>query len=255
MYSLNLRREDGRGSLLINSPSGDDTCNYLQMIQSEIPGLTPPRATALAGSWDDGGLWEDVLWLSQQFWGANDTDEALLAWHHLVLAVGNFKRQTGRRLRPSRLNNIPQAAAARRDRLSSPSGLRVERDSQQSWEGLESELVGAGLATTTTLLAALWPDEHFVFDWRVQAAADALRIHAGLKPSRTTQLEIEGGKRSVADLGDYAIVRSWLQSIDCTLVVLERALYRLSQRVPTVSGRSWPDYAKAVASELERVSE
>lgn len=45
---------------------------------------------------------------------------------------------------------------------------------------LSGSLPGAGVATTTTILAALWPNQHFIFDWRVHAAANALRIEAGL---------------------------------------------------------------------------
>lgn len=229
-----------------------DLCNHFSVTESELPGLTPAKAGALARTWEDGGLWEDTLWLSQRFWGANSADEEAIAWHHLVLAVGNFKRQNGRRLHPGRLYEFPQAAAVGRDRFSLLPDLEVERDGKESWERLESALPGAGLATTTTLLAALWPEHHFVFDWRVQAAADALRINAGLKPSHPTQLEMAGKKRPVPNMGDYALVRSWLGSIDCKLVVSERALYRLSQRVKAVKGRSWPDYSSAVAVVLER---
>lgn len=49
------------------------------------------------------------------------------------------------------------------------------------------------------------------------------------------------------------MVRDWLKTIDCPLRTAERALYRLSQSVPTVRGRRWSDYAAAVASTLESV--
>jgi len=136
-----------------------------------------------------------------------------------------------------------------------PCGSAIHRDSQESWRQLEAALPGAALATTTTLLAALWPDDHFVFDWRVEAAANALRIDAGLPATRWAESEMEGRKRTTSDFSDYATVRSWLCEIDCPLNSLERALYRLSQKVPSVKGRSWPDYASAVANVLQRCDE
>ena len=33
-----------------------------------LPGLAAARVVALEGTWDDGGLWEDVMWLSRQCW-------------------------------------------------------------------------------------------------------------------------------------------------------------------------------------------
>lgn len=62
---------------------------------------------------------------------------------------------------------------------------------------------------------------------------------------------MEGRKRTTSDFSDYATVRSWLREIDCPLNSLERALYRLSQKVPSVRGRSWPDYASAVVNVLK----
>jgi hypothetical protein len=47
---------------------------------------------SLSAGWDDGGLWEDVLGLAALVW-EKEPDERRLEWHHLVLAVGNFKRQ------------------------------------------------------------------------------------------------------------------------------------------------------------------
>ena len=225
------------------------------MTQNGLPGLTPARAFALAGTWDDGGLWEDVLWLAQRCWQADEATPLPVRWHHLVLAVGNFKRQSGRRLRPGRLSDSTNSRTASAEQFVLPGGSAIHRDSQESWRQLEAALPGAALATTTTLLSALWPDDHFVFDWRVEAAANALRIDAGLPATRWAESEMEGRKRTTSDFSDYATVRSWLREIDCPLNSLERALYRLSQKVPSVKGRSWPDYASAVANVLQRCDE
>ncbi|MEE6179207.1 hypothetical protein [Mycobacterium sp. 050134] len=223
------------------------------MVQTDLPGLTASKALALAQTWTDGGLWNDVLWLARRCWQIDEPTALALRWHHLVLAVGNFKRQRGRRLHPSRIDDIEQPVPVLGERFTLPSGLVVERESQSSWQQLKSALPGAGLATTTALLAALWPEHHFVFDWRVHSAADALRIHAHLAPSPSTELEMEGRRGVAEDFTDYATVRGWLGTIACPLVVCERALYRLSQKVPSVEGRSWMDYASEIASKLECV--
>jgi hypothetical protein len=154
-----------------------------------------------------------------------------------------------------RLSDSTNSRTASAEQFVLPCGSAIHLDSQESWRQLEAALPGAALATTTTLLAALWPDDHFVFDWRVEAAANALRIDAGLPATRWAESEMEGRKRTTSDFSDYATVRSWLREIDCPLNSLERALYRLSQKVPSVKGRSWPDYASAVANVLQRCDE
>lgn len=221
-------------------------------VQSEtaLPNLTAAKAIALEGTWDDGGLWEDVMWLSRQCWSEGSADQFALRWHHFVLAVGNFKRQAGRML-PPRISEMPDSIAVPREELVTPSRVVLHRDRMDTWRNLEEDFSGIALATTTTLLAALWPDDHFIFDWRVQAAADALRVGAGLDPTPKTQREIRSRKRQRPGFEDYEIVRGWLKKSGIPLRTAERALYRLSQSVPTVRGRSWQDYAEAVAQKLE----
>jgi hypothetical protein len=220
--------------------------------ESALPGLTPARANDLAISWNDGGIWEDVLWLARRCWLVESEVPLSLRWHHLVLAVGNFKRQGGRRLRPSSISGNPLPPVSRSQLFTMPCGRKIHREEEDSWRVLEARLPGAALATTTTLLAALWPSDHFVFDWRVEAAANALRINANLKPTRWALSELSGGKRPSPDFSDYSEVRSWLRTVKGTqLVTLERALYRLSQQVPTVKGRGWTEYGRVVATHLE----
>jgi hypothetical protein len=62
--------------------------------------LTREQLRDLARPWNDGGLWDDILWLALLAWDATGEPDRSLRWHHLVMAVGNFKRQQGRRLRP-----------------------------------------------------------------------------------------------------------------------------------------------------------
>jgi hypothetical protein len=49
-----------------------------------------------------------------------------------------------------------------------------------------------GVATATTLLAALWRDQHVVFDQRVHRAANGLRIVAGMAPVAGCQFFTQG---------------------------------------------------------------
>src|SRR5690349_11284816 len=65
-----------------------------------LPGFTASRAMKLAAGWDDGGLWDDVAWLGEHFWAAAGPADRAVRWHHLVLAVGNFKRPRARWLSP-----------------------------------------------------------------------------------------------------------------------------------------------------------
>lgn len=82
------------------------------------------RIRQLAATWCDGGLWDDIEWLSQRVWEAGDDDERRLRWHHLVMPAGNFKRQGGRRLKPEPLTSGPSPeAAARADQIRIP-GIR-----------------------------------------------------------------------------------------------------------------------------------
>lgn len=166
------------------------------------------------------------------------------------LVVMSMKRQAGR-MSPPRLNTLTDSSVNPREELTAPSGSVLYREGEESWRELEKGFPGIALATTATLLAALWLDDHFVFDWRVQVAADALRVHAGLEPTPKTQREIQTRKWQRPSFEDYSTVRGWLKTIGCPLRTSERALYRLSYSVPTVRGRSWQDYAQAAARKLE----
>ena len=68
-----------------------------------LPGLTLAAVKQLSASRDDDGFWNDVRFLADRFWTVSDEESRLIRWHHFVLAVGNFKRQAGRRLRPPAL--------------------------------------------------------------------------------------------------------------------------------------------------------
>lgn len=227
-----------------------------------LPGLEASAISGLFETWSDGGLWADVNWLADRFW-ASEKDDRLVAWHHLVMAVGNFKRQRGRRLQPPllapRLDVQPRRLSGAFVLPESEPVVVIEVDDPASWSLLEKRLPGAAVATVTTLLAALWPERHFVFDWRVRAAANGLRVLSGLET--TAGVEPEGSKSPKLTLDDYCIVRDWiLDAAERTgepLVAIERALYRLSQKASKAkrkaegrgkAAQTWSEYADEIAS-------
>lgn len=220
---------------------------------TDLPGLDSDTIRRWAGTWDDGGLWGDVEVLADRFWTSADGTERLTGWHHLVLAVGNFKRESGRRLRPAWLplpltRPAPRSSSVLLPGTESPLLLGV--DDVNSWIHLNVALPGAAVATTTTLLAALWPDRHFVFDWRVHAAANGLRIYAG----SSTTVGVQAGSAAPLreSLDAYALVRDWVLAAalttGTTVTEAERTLYQLSRGVPDVPTRTWWEYGKALAS-------
>lgn len=233
--------------------------------ETALPHLTASAITSLAETWGDGGLWADVERLAVRFHRAPADDcngylERTVAWHHLVMAVGNFKRQRGYRLRATApLTALQQAdseAAPMSFTAPLPTPTRVERDDLASWQNLRHHLDGAGGATTTTLLAALWPGHHFVYDWRVHHTANGLRFAGGLAP--TDDIDADAvGPAGAATLARYAVVRRWLQATatECEqpLVSVERALYRLSQQVNFTPGWNWRNYGDALVEHLASI--
>src|SRR6266702_2069663 len=176
------------------------------------------------------------MFLADRFWAAREEELRLICWHHLVLAVGNFKRQGGRRLRPPALpGQADQSQVHRTDELLVP-GLdgagRLHVEDSKSWRMLSGALSGAGVPTTTTILTALWLEQHFVFDWRVHAAANALRIHAGL--DATAEVEPSSTYSPPLMFSDYELIRRWILGTAAELGVratqVERSLYQLSRR-------------------------
>jgi hypothetical protein len=199
----------------------------------------------------DGGLWDDILWLADGVWKATEDDERRIRWHHLVMAIGNFKRQNGRRLRPARIAPTPATAtAARPDRFCVPEGPELICDDPGSWKRLEQSLGGAAAATTTTILAALWPDSHHVLDWRVLAAVTGLGILAG-GDEDLGLAEADSRTQLQPTLDYYAQVRMLLirlgNQAGVPVTTLERTLYLMSRAVQGKS-MTWAEYGTALAA-------
>ena len=216
-------------------------------------GVPAERIRVLGDAWSDGGLWDDIGWLALLMWAAADDDERRMRWHHLVMTVGNFKRQGGRRLRPARIsparNGIPVGV---QDQLCIPDGLLVARDEEASWGRLQRSLHGAAVATTTSLLAALWPDSHHILDWRVLAAVAGLDAVAG--DDGNLRLVAPGSRDQLQPtLELYSGVRALLVTFagEACLPVrtVERALYVMSRGVQG-KGMTWAEYGQALTEVL-----
>jgi hypothetical protein len=112
-------------------------------------GVPVERIRMLGDSWSDGGLWDDIAWLALYMWEAADDDERCLRWHHLVMAVGNFNRQGGRRLRPAHVASASALeSASRGDQIHIPGGPMVACEDLTSWRRtLLSGTQFAGAAT------------------------------------------------------------------------------------------------------------
>jgi hypothetical protein len=80
------------------------------------------------------------VWIAGWCWRRDGITSIEVRWHHLVMAVGNFKRQPGRRLKPCRLSYIDQPAHSPEKIFVLPSGLVVDRDEESSWMRLSDLL-------------------------------------------------------------------------------------------------------------------
>lgn len=202
----------------------------------------------LGADWSDGGLWNDVLWLSLRSWEATDEAQRRERWHHLLMAVGNFKRQRGRRIHPPSVSPVDELTfAPRAGPYDVPGVGPIDPENLDRW--LKLGVDGLGAATLTTLLAALWPDRHHILDWRVLAAASALTLGS------SRDLGFVSGDHSNRLDPDVtchypavrALLRDAVDECQClTLTTVERALYRLTQEVGNKPGRSWHEYRDAL---------
>jgi hypothetical protein len=177
--------------------------------------LRSHQVRLLNGQWDDDGVWHDIRLLAARFWAAR-SDDRVVAWHHLLLGVGNFKRQGGRLHPPplpARAPDVSPAPLPEEVDIPQPGGLTrtLKREEQHTWEqllGVNGGVKGLGVATTT-LLAALWPDRHFIFDRRVIAAAQGLRLAVGRPGIPEPFPDPESDESVPTTLQAYAIVRRW----------------------------------------------
>ncbi len=205
-----------------------------------LGGVTAERVGRWASRWTDTGLWDEVLLLANRVWVASSSSDQALAWHHLLLAVGNFKRQGGRRIRPA--IELPALAPVEpMNTFVTPTGVLVDVDAVASWEALSDSIPGVATPTCTTLLAALWPNRHFVFDWRVRAVASGI-LRANGWPACPSIEAVGEGTPGPVTMSDYDHIRNHVRAADLDMVLTERAFYEVSRKVRMLPGRTWKEY-------------
>jgi hypothetical protein len=214
------------------------------------PGPIPlPKDTirCLAERWRDNGdsKWVDVKRVVSRFYEelsnitrSND-EELLFRWNHLLMVVGNFKRQGPTSIWPAPIPDVVNAPLRPvPDQIDVPyDNLSFRRDDQPvsgqtftSWRNLQT-INGIGVPTATTLLSALWPGHHFVLDIRDVRAGVGLIVG----PTWTQRDEDSFALPSERDWEWYGWLRECLlQTVartDLELFEVERALYILDRQV------------------------
>ncbi|MDA8309633.1 MAG: hypothetical protein M0Z46_03305 [Actinomycetota bacterium] len=200
--------------------------------------------------------WQNLQALGSRFLAAADgPDDGGVEWHHLLVGVGNFKRQS-----PIGVGvTIPSAAPPSRDSFTIPTrGQTVamtskvdpgNRQEPEMWRALTS-IPGVGVPTATAILAALWRGEHFIFDRRVRFAVIGLVCG----PKWASDPTLDGKSLPLnQDWELYAWARKCLRksaSSKDKLLALERGLYVLDlwtmksiadSKEP--NGWTWREYA------------
>jgi hypothetical protein len=199
-------------------------------------------------------LWKDVQAAADRVHLSRGTDRSW-AWHHLLLAVGNFKSQM-----PLFAAQLPPALAGEHpDRgeileVQVPGGrLTLRLRDPATWRELSERMRGLAVPRTTAVLSALWPGHHLIADWRALSAAAALAgvrngwAHAPVEPQRTDQLPVNWE------------TYSWYRqtALECAnregaqLIQVERALYTLGNAMP---GATWAVYASQIEEGLASMS-
>jgi hypothetical protein len=190
--------------------------------------------------------WANLVLLGRRFLAATGDDGAGGAeWHHLVMAVGNFKRQTpieaGVALAPEPTPQRRSFCIPGTDHLiaATQADDPLHRSEPDVWRAL-SDVRGVEVATATALLAALWPTDHFVCDKRVRRTTVALSCGAAW---RSDSALAHSGIPRTQDWELY----SWLWAClvesltdEAELVTLEQGLFILDGRTM----RKIPDSAK-----------
>jgi hypothetical protein len=217
--------------------------------------LTRLQVSHLSSEWDNVALrkraWSDINVLVQRFRVASsegNTESSCLTWHHLLLAIGNFKRSAGN-VFPHALPGTPTTpATVRFNEFAFPSAvdgqsIRVTCEESSTWMSLTNE-PGVGVPTATTVLAAVWPTRHAIIDIRDTRAAIGLMAPvwwtaAGLDraklPSRTSHLAYW---KLYADwLRDVVLLTA--SAVSLAPVDVERALYILDDLVMKELPKGW----------------
>ena len=186
-------------------------------------------------------LWTDVRTLAVQVLASSD-HERNSAWHHLVMAVGNFKRQSPIHAFAGLTKSSSPLPTNRRITL--PNGNALDSDDADTWPNVEGS--GIRRATATAILAALWPDQHATMDWHARTAAVAL-VGATRGWRRTTPIgDADSRERVPSDWITYGWYRGELQAwLDIDTETVRPALTPLERGLFEVNRSFWDEHPEA----------
>lgn len=219
----------------------------MKMLTREEIDLVGPIDPQLAALWSDVELLADSVHMST---GAARER----AWHHLLLAVGNYKAQAP--LFVLAFSDTSEPRCVRREQtLTVRAGdelLEIGAEAPSTWQQLEARIRGLGIRRTATVLSALWPGQHIIMDWRTLSAAVALtgaRLgwdQSLVDPASTTRVNVswlsyDWYRRAVTDCA----ARVGKSPID-----VERALWQIGREAP---GIPWAAYAELLEQDLARL--
>jgi hypothetical protein len=202
--------------------------------------------------------WRNVRVLADRFMatvdatGRSDPE----TFHHLLLAVGNFKRQAGDIHIPVELAEL--SISQQRESFKLPGGLgRLDKNDVATWKGLE-QIPGLGIPTASCLLAALWPDDHAIMDVFDRRAVVGIQV--GRRSHTNLRLDTSWIPSHRWWFYDWfrRTVTLTAHAAECEPVLVERALYILGKRTARSLGGewnqrgSWSKYHSAAISITER---
>jgi len=198
-------------------------------------------------------LWADIEILAARVVAVAPAGgpEATVAWHHFMLAVGNFSGHAP--VHPGSLPNLasPRHPAGTPDVLAVPDIFgTLRRDGAGTWAEL-TLIDGVEVHTATAVLAALWPDDHFIFDEWVMHVAGAMRAAQDER-----YLDSTDPPYAAPTLLVYSEVRPWFLGVasehGVPLQHVQRAALLLSQRLKNDPARPWRRYIEELNARLAR---
>jgi hypothetical protein len=204
-------------------------------------GTLPPRVLA---------LWSDVEVLAAELHSADDADRPS-ALHHLITAILNVTSPQKVYLpavnRPGATDGLRQHSLM----LTVAPGREVKLsvDDPSSWQRLARQVSGLGIPRTTALLAALWPDQHVMIDWRAMYGAFALHGPAAGWPAPLPAADESGPQLPSWERYDWfrTAVLQTAKEAQLPPARVEQALQLLAGAVDAEPTLAWQHYADLVA--------
>ena len=228
--------------------------------QMELP-LTREEVLSAERQWggQDRPAWESqwlaVETIAKDIWSTadGDADRFHRLWILLTYAVGNFKRQGNTSIfplpSPWRLAPLPGQSEPKAT-LSIPlDNMILTLNSSDTTENLAGVTRGlASVPTGSTLLSALWPNDHAIMDIRDFQVVVGLLAHQGAQvvaPDESASLYSPGWD-------EYRWFRLLMKAEAARLqlrspLVLERALFvAYDYRPEQAGGMTWPQWGAAL---------